>query len=277
MPPARGGTKSNAKRWRHVPDCGDICSDFWNATRVICVGLGVGRPPAGGPRPGAVPKNRGRPLLPAPGRRYDAGRPPAIAERAIAMNATRPRRRPPPRPGPAAGRRAGRRPVRPARGRQRLRPRQPAGPQVRRQRRHRPARRAGRGRLHRGAADRAGGHGEGRPRAAANARANMRGGAEAAGRGPSRRAARSWSRWLATAPFDGDDDNFFCPSDARPFKDRTHTPGLDQGRVRPAVQDAATGASCPVDACRNDPDRTRAGGIDADTAPPPPQGRWRAA
>src|SRR4051812_629859 len=74
--------------------------------------------------------------------------------------------------------------------------------------------------------------------------------------------------------FDGQADAFFCPLDARPFKDETETL-VSLGKVYQELDKSFAGMKVLlVDACRDDPDSGRGsrGGVNADTAPRPPQG-----
>jgi hypothetical protein len=72
--------------------------------------------------------------------------------------------------------------------------------------------------------------------------------------------------------FDGDEDSYFCPQDARPFKDRIDTLVSVQWLYGRLEKDAAAGPKFVlVDACRNDP-KTRGRGVAGDTAPAPPRG-----
>jgi formylglycine-generating enzyme required for sulfatase activity len=73
--------------------------------------------------------------------------------------------------------------------------------------------------------------------------------------------------------FEGNDDSYFCPQDARPFRDRTDTLVSVKWVYERLYKDAAAGAKLVlVDACRNDPKAGRGRGIDADSAPAPPKG-----
>jgi formylglycine-generating enzyme required for sulfatase activity len=73
--------------------------------------------------------------------------------------------------------------------------------------------------------------------------------------------------------FEGKDDCFFCPVDARPFKDETGTL-VSLGQVYAELDRSFAGMKVLlVDACRDDPDAARgARGVNADSAPRPPQG-----
>jgi formylglycine-generating enzyme required for sulfatase activity len=73
--------------------------------------------------------------------------------------------------------------------------------------------------------------------------------------------------------FDGQGDCFFCPLDARPFKDETDSL-LSLGKVYGEMEKSFAGMKVLlVDACRDDPDAGRGTrGINADSAPRPPQG-----
>lgn len=65
-------------------------------------------------------------------------------------------------------------------------------------------------------------------------------------------------------------DSYFCPVDGRPFKDQTDSL-VSLGLVYRELDQSFAGMKVLfVDACRDDPSTTR--GIDADTAPKPPQG-----
>lgn len=65
-------------------------------------------------------------------------------------------------------------------------------------------------------------------------------------------------------------DSYFCPVDGRPFKDQTESL-VSLGMVYRELDQSFAGMKVLlVDACRDDPSTTR--GIDADTAPKPPQG-----
>lgn len=74
--------------------------------------------------------------------------------------------------------------------------------------------------------------------------------------------------------FESHPDAFFCPSDARPFKDATDSLVSLSGIYRQLERSFAGMKVLLVDACRNDPDAGRGarGGIDADNAPRPPKG-----
>jgi formylglycine-generating enzyme required for sulfatase activity len=73
--------------------------------------------------------------------------------------------------------------------------------------------------------------------------------------------------------FQGDKNSYFCPIDARPFKDQTKTL-LSMGLVYAEMEKSFAGVKILlVDACRDDPDAGRGSrGIDADSAPRPPRG-----
>jgi sulfatase modifying factor 1 len=74
--------------------------------------------------------------------------------------------------------------------------------------------------------------------------------------------------------FDGQADAFFCPLDARPFKDEADSL-VSLGKVYQELDKSFAGMKVLlVDACRDDPDAGRGsrGGVNADTAPRPPQG-----
>jgi formylglycine-generating enzyme required for sulfatase activity len=69
------------------------------------------------------------------------------------------------------------------------------------------------------------------------------------------------------------DDAFFCPMDARPFRDETNTL-LSLSKVYSELDRSFAGMKVLlVDACRDDPDASRgARGVNADSAPRPPHG-----
>jgi formylglycine-generating enzyme required for sulfatase activity len=73
--------------------------------------------------------------------------------------------------------------------------------------------------------------------------------------------------------FKDDKDSYFCPIDARPFKDETKTL-ISMGVVYREMEKSFAGVKVLlVDACRDDPDEGRGSrGIDADSAPRPPRG-----
>jgi formylglycine-generating enzyme required for sulfatase activity len=73
--------------------------------------------------------------------------------------------------------------------------------------------------------------------------------------------------------FEGQEDCFYCPVDARPFKDETSSL-VSLGKVYAEMQKSFAGMKVLlVDACRDDPDAGRGSrGINADSAPRPPQG-----
>lgn len=73
--------------------------------------------------------------------------------------------------------------------------------------------------------------------------------------------------------FEGDKDSYFCPIDARPFKDETRTL-VSMGALYAEMEKSFAGVKILlVDACRDDPDTGRGSrGIDADSAPRPPRG-----
>lgn len=73
--------------------------------------------------------------------------------------------------------------------------------------------------------------------------------------------------------FEGDKDSYFCPIDARPFKDETKSL-VSMGMVYAEMEKSFAGVKILlVDACRDDPDTGRGSrGIDADSAPRPPRG-----
>lgn len=72
--------------------------------------------------------------------------------------------------------------------------------------------------------------------------------------------------------FAGQPDAYFCPSDARPFADRTETLVSISHTYRQLEQSFAGVKVIFVDACRNDPSPGRGRGVDADSAPHPPRG-----
>ncbi len=96
-------------------------------------------------------------------------------------------------------------------------------------------------------------------------------------RGVLRRCRRGDTVLVALAghglQFEGQTDCFFCPADARPFKDEIATL-LSLGKVYAEMEKSfAAMKVLLVDACRDDPDAARgARGIDADSAPVPPKG-----
>jgi TPR repeat protein len=70
--------------------------------------------------------------------------------------------------------------------------------------------------------------------------------------------------------FEGQPDCYFCPQDARPFKDAADSL-LSLGGVYKELERSFAGMKVLlVDACRDDPEATR--GVNADTAPRPPLG-----
>jgi formylglycine-generating enzyme required for sulfatase activity len=73
--------------------------------------------------------------------------------------------------------------------------------------------------------------------------------------------------------FEGQADAFFCPLDARPFKDEPDSL-VSLGKVYTELDRSFAGMKVLlVDACRDDPDAARgARGVTADSAPRPPQG-----
>lgn len=73
--------------------------------------------------------------------------------------------------------------------------------------------------------------------------------------------------------FEGDKDSYFCPIDARPFKDEIKTL-VSMGDLYAELDKSFAGVKILlVDACRDDPDTGRGSrGIDADSAPRPPRG-----
>jgi hypothetical protein len=69
-----------------------------------------------------------------------------------------------------------------------------------------------------------------------------------------------------------EDDSYFCPLDSQPFSDQKKTL-LSLGALYKQLDRCGAGVKVLlVDACRNDPDPGRGRGIDADTAPMPPEG-----
>jgi uncharacterized caspase-like protein len=73
--------------------------------------------------------------------------------------------------------------------------------------------------------------------------------------------------------FDGQDDAYFCPADARPFKDETRTLVSLISMYAEMKRSFAGVKLLLVDACRDDPKATRGTrGVDGDTAPRPPTG-----
>jgi hypothetical protein len=74
--------------------------------------------------------------------------------------------------------------------------------------------------------------------------------------------------------FEGRKDAFFCPSDARPFKDETDTL-VSLAKVYAEMKKSFAAVKLLfVDACRDDPKAARGGrsGVDGDSAPRPPSG-----
>jgi formylglycine-generating enzyme required for sulfatase activity len=73
--------------------------------------------------------------------------------------------------------------------------------------------------------------------------------------------------------FEGKPDAFFCPSDARPFPDKTDTL-VSLAQIHEEMKKSFAGVKLLlVDACRNDPKASRgARGVDGDNAPRPPSG-----
>jgi formylglycine-generating enzyme required for sulfatase activity len=72
--------------------------------------------------------------------------------------------------------------------------------------------------------------------------------------------------------FAGQDDCYFCPLDAKPFKDKAQSL-LSLNMVYDEMRKSGAGAKLLlVDACRNDPSPDRGRGIDNDNAPSPPKG-----
>jgi hypothetical protein len=73
--------------------------------------------------------------------------------------------------------------------------------------------------------------------------------------------------------FDGQKDSYFCPSDARPFADRTDSLVSLKRIYEELDASFASVKIMLVDACRNDPRGGRGTrGLDADSAPRPPRG-----
>jgi uncharacterized caspase-like protein len=73
--------------------------------------------------------------------------------------------------------------------------------------------------------------------------------------------------------FEPKGDSYFCPVDARPFKDRTETLVSIGGIYDLLKKDAAAGPKLLLmDACRNDPDKGRGRGLDGEAVPTPPDG-----
>jgi uncharacterized caspase-like protein len=73
--------------------------------------------------------------------------------------------------------------------------------------------------------------------------------------------------------FEGEKDAYFCPTDARPFKDRTDSLVSLGGMYRQLEQSFAGVKVLLVDACRDDPDAGRGTrGVNADNSPRPPSG-----
>ena len=73
--------------------------------------------------------------------------------------------------------------------------------------------------------------------------------------------------------FENQKDAYFCPSDARPFKDEANTL-VSLGKVYDELDKSFAATQVLfVDACRDDPAAGRGSrGVDADSAPPPPKG-----
>ncbi len=73
--------------------------------------------------------------------------------------------------------------------------------------------------------------------------------------------------------FEGEKDAYFCPSDARPFKDEAKTL-VSLGKVYEQLDKSFAGVKVLlVDACRDDPAAGRGSrGVNADFAPKPPSG-----
>jgi uncharacterized caspase-like protein len=73
--------------------------------------------------------------------------------------------------------------------------------------------------------------------------------------------------------FEGQKDSFFCPADAKPFRDRTETM-VSLGKLYEDIdQSFAAVKVIFVDACRDDPKLARGrSGVDGDNAPRPPRG-----
>jgi len=73
--------------------------------------------------------------------------------------------------------------------------------------------------------------------------------------------------------FEGDTDNYFCPVDARPFKNKKDTLISLKWVYERLQEDAAAGPKLVlVDACRNDPKSGRGRGLDSSNVPNPPRG-----
>jgi hypothetical protein len=72
--------------------------------------------------------------------------------------------------------------------------------------------------------------------------------------------------------FADQDDCYFCPLDAKPFKDKAQTL-VSLNAVYEELRKCGAGSKLLlVDACRNDPSPDRGRGIDNDNAPSPPKG-----
>jgi uncharacterized caspase-like protein len=69
--------------------------------------------------------------------------------------------------------------------------------------------------------------------------------------------------------FDGDKEGYFCPSDSRPFKNRTETL-VSLGKLYQEMESSFAGVKVLlVDACRNDPQSVRGvRGVDGTASPP---------
>ena len=72
--------------------------------------------------------------------------------------------------------------------------------------------------------------------------------------------------------FQAEPDAYFCPMDARPFKEAKDSLVSINDIYRRMEHSFAGVKVILVDACRNDPNPARGRGLDADAAPPPPKG-----
>jgi formylglycine-generating enzyme required for sulfatase activity/uncharacterized caspase-like protein len=72
--------------------------------------------------------------------------------------------------------------------------------------------------------------------------------------------------------FQAEPDAYFCPMDARPFKEEKDSLVSINDIYRRMEHSFAGVKVILVDACRNDPNPARGRGLDADAAPPPPKG-----
>lgn len=72
--------------------------------------------------------------------------------------------------------------------------------------------------------------------------------------------------------FQAEPDAYFCPMDARPFKEERESLVSINDIYRRMEHSFAGVKVILVDACRNDPNPARGRGLDADAAPPPPKG-----